>query len=139
MLSPRQQTLIDDLTLIEDPQERLTVVVDRARRHSPLDAAEKTDATRVAGCQSAVWLLVRTTDGRLAIHADSDSPLVRGLVVLLAEFFSGEPAASAARAIDVDPVRLCGLEPLVSSTRQRGLAAVRQAIAQRASPGASSP
>lgn len=132
MLSARQRAFVEDLQLIEDPQERLTVAVDRARRRPPLDVAEKTDAARIEGCQSAVWLRVTIADGRLTIAADSDSPLVRGLVVLVADFFSGEPAGAAASILELDPVRLCGLESLVSSTRQRGLAAVRRAIVQRA-------
>jgi sulfur transfer protein SufE len=136
MLSDRQRTLVEDLHVIEDAQERLTVVVDRARRRPPLSAAERTDAARVEGCQSAVWLHVTATNGLLDIRADSDSPLVRGLVWLLADFFSGEPVASAAFSETTDPIALAGLEALVSSTRHRGLAAVRQAIARRApAPG----
>lgn len=126
-LTEKQQQLADELALIDDPQERLAVVVDRARRRPPLPAAERTDERRVRGCVSVVHLVGEVRDGRCEFRCDADSPLVRGLVVLLCDFFSGATPAEVA-ASDAEPLALLGLVKNLSPTRQNGLAAARAAI-----------
>jgi cysteine desulfuration protein SufE len=126
-LDTRLQALIDDFAPIDDLQERLSLVVDRARRHPPLPAETRVDAHRVLGCISAVWLTAELRDGRLHFHADADSPLVRGLVVFLADFFNDRPPAEIA-ASETDPLAALDLLKNLSPTRRNGLTAVRQRI-----------
>ena len=124
-LSPRQQDLIDGLQFIEDAQERLTAVVERARSAPPLDESLRTEAHRVHGCQSRVWI-VGSASPPSSFRGDSDSPLVRALVLLTCDFFSDpDPAALASLRADADPVALLGLDSHISGTRRVGLAAVR--------------
>jgi cysteine desulfuration protein SufE len=100
ILAAKLSALADDFTPIDDLQERLTLLVDRARRAPPLPAAARTETHRVLGCISAVWLTAELRpDGLLTFHADADSPLVRGLVVGLAEFFSGATPAETAVSV----------------------------------------
>ncbi len=59
--------------------------------------------------------------------APADSPVVRGLLALLCEFFSGlSPAEIAASA--VDPLAAVGVIQHLSPTRRHGLASARAAI-----------
>ena len=126
-LAAKQQSLLEGLALIDDPQERLAAVVDRARRVPPLPAAQRTDAHRVPGCVSAVWLVPELREGRCHFRSDADSPLVRGLVLLLCDYFDGGTPAEIA-ATDVDLLDALGLAGNLSPTRRNGLAAVRAAI-----------
>lgn len=126
-MTDRQRQLIDDLNLIEDPQERLTIVVDRARRHPPLPEHQRIDAHRVPGCVSQVWLVGELRDGVCHFHCDADGPLVKGLVALVCEFFSATAPADILTD-DTDPLAELGLLRNLSLTRQNGLAAVRAAI-----------
>ncbi len=126
-LSAQQQQLIDDYGLIENPQERLSAVVDQARRIPPLPATDRTDENRVRGCISQVWLVGELRDGRCHFRTDADGPLVRGLVTLVCEFFNGASPAEIL-ANDADPLALLDLTRNLSPTRQNGLAAVRAAI-----------
>jgi cysteine desulfuration protein SufE len=126
-LSPRQQDLIDGLQFIEDAQERLTAVVERARSAPPLDERFRTDDFRVHGCQSRVWV-TRSELAPTVFRGDSDSPLVRALVLLTCDFFSDpDPAALASLRADADPVALLGLDSHISGTRRAGLAAAASA------------
>ena len=84
----RQQQLLDDFAIIEDAQERLGAVIDRAKRLPPLPAADRTEQNRVTGCVSQVWVLGERRDGRCYFRCDADGPLVKGLVAFLCEFFS---------------------------------------------------
>ncbi|MEO6874234.1 MAG: SufE family protein [Opitutaceae bacterium] len=126
-----QQQLIEDLAIIEDSQERLGVVVDRARRLPPLPAADRTEAHRVAGCISQVWVIGELRDGRCFFRGDADGPLVKGLVAFLCEAFSGAIPAEIVVST-VDPLEALGLVRNLSPTRVNGLAAVRARIRELA-------
>lgn len=126
-LVEKQQQLVTDYTLIEDAQERLAAIVDRARNIPPLPDAERTEANRVKGCVSLAWLVAETRDGRCHFRSDADSPLVRGLLKLLCDFYSGAPPAEVAAT---EPVLLeeLGLARNLSPTRLNGLRSVRAKI-----------
>jgi len=127
-------SLINDLLLIEDPQERLGAVLDRARRRPALGNTDRNERNRVQGCQSQVWIKGTSTTKSIQFAGDSDSPLVRGLVVLLCDYFSGEIADSRARLESgIDPLESLGLSQNLSSTRRLGLQAVRIRLKQLAS------
>lgn len=127
-LTEKLQRLADDFAVLPDHQERLAAVVDRTKRVAPLPAADRTAAHRVAGCVSVVWLVGELRPGGICrFRSDAESPLVRGLVAFVADFFSDAPAAEIA-ACDLDPLEALGLARHLSPTRQNGLAAVRAAI-----------
>jgi cysteine desulfuration protein SufE len=119
--------LAADLEAFEDPQERLAFVVDRVRRVPPLPAAERIDAHRVPGCVSVVWLTGREEAGRWIFRADADSPVVRGLLLLLCEVYSGAATAAIA-ACRRDPLAELGLLRDLSPTRRNGLTSARERI-----------
>lgn len=126
-LAEKQQQMIDDLLLIEDPQERLAAVVDRARSRPALAEADRIDANRVRGCISLAWVIGEIEAGRCRFRCDADSPLVRGLVVLLCDLYSG---ASPTEVAAIEPALLerLGLAQNLSPTRLNGLRSVRARI-----------
>jgi len=126
-LVEKQQQLIEDFSYFEDPHERLAAVIDRAKKRPPLDAAGRVETNRVYGCISVVWLTGSIRDGGCHFRSDADSPLVRGLVALVADFFSGVPPAEIATS-EIDPLSDLRLIENLSPTRRNGLAAVRAAI-----------
>jgi len=119
--------LAADLGAFEDPQERLAFVVDRVRRVPPLPATERIDAHRVPGCISVVWLTGCEEGGRWTFRADADSPVVRGLLLLLCEVYSGAETA-AITACTRDPLAELGLLRDLSPTRRNGLASALSRI-----------
>jgi cysteine desulfuration protein SufE len=122
-----RHSLIEDHLLIENPQERLAAIVDRSRRRPPLPADERTDAHRVPGCISQVWLVSELREGRCHFRCDADGPLVKGLVAFLCDYFSAATPAELL-ADDTDPLAALDLLQNLSPTRQTGLAAVRATI-----------
>lgn len=119
--------MIDDLLLIEDPQERLAAVVDRARARPALAADERSEANRVKGCISAAWVAADWRDGRCHFRGDADSPLVRGLLALLCDLYSGATPAEAA-VTEPELLDRTGLTRSLSPTRLNGLRSVRARI-----------
>jgi cysteine desulfuration protein SufE len=126
-LADKQQQMIGELAIIDDPQERLSLVVDRARKRPPLPEGERTEAHRVKGCISQAWLVAERRDGRCYFRCDADSPLVRGLVVLLCDLYSDAPPAEIL-AVEPQLIEELGLARNLSPTRLNGLRSVRAAI-----------
>ena len=127
ILAKKQQQLCNDLLAIEDIHERLGAVVSRARGGATLTPDERNEASRVRGCVSAVWLVGEMRDGRCYFRSDADGPLVRGLVGLLTDFFSGATPAEIVTS-QSDPLGALELTANLSPTRRNGLASTRAAI-----------
>ena len=126
-LAEKLQQLSDDLAIIDDPQERLGAVVDRAKRRPPLAESERTEEHRVRGCISLVHLVGEVREGACHFRCDGDSPLVRGLVTLLCDFYSGATPADIVTS-DADPLETLGLARNLSPTRRNGLSSARATI-----------
>lgn len=119
--------MLEDLLLIEDAQERLALVVDRARSRLAPDRHEHTEENRVRGCVSTVWLACAVQDGRCSFRSDAESPLVRGIVALLCELYDG---GTPAEVVATEPalIEQLGLTRTLSPTRLNGLRSVRARI-----------
>jgi len=126
-LPEKQKQLVEDFLIIPDAQERLTAIVDQARQSPPLDTAERTESNRVQGCISLAWVTGEIRDGRCFFRSDADSPLVRGLLKLLCDFYSDAPPDEVATT---EPTLLedLGLARNLSPTRLNGLRSVRAKI-----------
>jgi cysteine desulfuration protein SufE len=127
--SDRQAAIRATLSLIDDPQERLTVATTWKTGMSPLKADERTESHLVRGCLSRVWLASEMESGQCRFRVDADSPLVRGLVTLLCGIYDG---ATPAEVLAEEPIVMeeLGILRNLSPTRQNGLAAVRRALVE---------
>ncbi len=85
--------IIADFEFIDDWEERYRYIIELGRALEPLPEADHTDAHKVRGCASQVWLVTRsaTVDGQsvLTFVGDSDAHIVRGLVAIVIAIFSG--------------------------------------------------
>jgi cysteine desulfuration protein SufE len=123
----KEQQMTARFLPIEDVQERLAVVVDRARRLPPLTEEERCDENRVQGCSSRVWIAASLEEQKCRFRIDADSTLVKGLAALICEIYDGATPAEAASA---EPTILESLHLLdhLSPTRRHGLEQVRRVI-----------
>ena len=120
----RVSDLVDTFDAAGDAMERYEVLIDLGRELPPLPEAYRTDAFRVRGCQSQVWIAPEyRDDGTLALHGDSDALVTRGLVAVLVGTLSGLPAADIAGA-DLGFLDRIGVAEHLSPTRKNGLAAM---------------
>lgn len=126
---------------LADQQERMALAADWGRRLKPLSPAERVDAYRVRACISPVWLVGELVSGQCFFRAEAESPVVKGLLGLLCEFYSGVNPQEIAEAKE-NPLEALGLLRDLSPTRRNGLAGARaviQAFARsHAEPGAPS-
>jgi cysteine desulfurase/selenocysteine lyase len=101
----------------------------------PMPANLKTEANFVAGCQSQVHMAARLRPGSddiIEFLADSDADIVRGLIALLQQLFSGQRAADILAFDATAFFGQLGLDQHLSLTRRNGLAAMVQRLRQLA-------
>src|SRR5271167_3920441 len=82
--------LEEEFEVLGDWEERYRYVIDLGRDLAPLTDAEHSDANKVRGCASQVWLVTAAgEDGHLLFRGDSDAHIVRGLIATLMRLYSG--------------------------------------------------
>ena len=127
------EQIIDDFSVLDDWDERYRYIIELGRRMSPLPAQLKTDATKVRGCASQVWLvskLEKGPNGRdvIVFEGESDAMIVRGLIAILLQLYSGKTAEEIL-AIDAKHVLgELGLDTHLSQQRSNGLFAMVERI-----------
>ena len=119
------QDIIDDFGVIDEWDERYRYIIELGRKMAPFDEALRTDAVKVRGCASQVWLVSRReqVNGRdvLTFVGDSDAHIVRGLIAILLQLYSGRTAAEIL-AVDARAVLGgLGLDTHLSQQRSNGL------------------
>lgn len=121
---------------LDDWDDRYRVLIDLGRALPPMDAALKTDATKVRGCASQVWLYPTRDeaagDGRLHFAADSDAAIVKGLVALVLLLVQDRAAADIDTAAIRTRLDALGLSKHLSSNRTQGLASMIARIGELA-------
>jgi cysteine desulfuration protein SufE len=122
-------SLIDDFALLDDWEDRYRYVIELGKALPALPDAEKTEATKVRGCASQVWLVSKPDPGRdpvIRFRGDSDAHIVRGLIAVLFTLYSGR-RASEILAIDAEgSLARLGLRQHLTSQRSNGLTAMVQ-------------
>lgn len=126
-----QAAIADEFALFGDWSERYQYLIDLGRKLPDLPAEWKTDAHRLHGCQSMVWIVAEGDADKLDFHAISDSAIVSGLIYLALRVYSGRPAAEIL-ATQPDYIASIGLAKHLSPTRSNGLAALLAFIRERA-------
>jgi cysteine desulfuration protein SufE len=130
---PDIDEILDNFSVLDDWDDRYRYLIELGRELPPLAPSAHTDANKVQGCASQVWL---TTDVRpngadgpvLSFHGDSDAHIVRGLIAVLFALFSGR---SAKKILSTDALALfeqMGLREHLTPQRSNGFRAMVERI-----------
>jgi cysteine desulfuration protein SufE len=119
--------LADDLSVLDDWEERYRYIIDLGHKLPPFPEAWADDAHRVPGCQSRVWMEATLREGRMYYAGVSDAAIVSGLIAMLLRVYSGRTPAEIAAT---DPVFLkqLGLLEALSTNRGNGIAAMARKV-----------
>ncbi len=121
-IAEEQERIVEEFALFEDPREKLEYLIELGKELPPLEEQLRTEANKVRGCQSQVWLVAEYdgSEGRLRFRADSDAIIVRGLIALLLRLYSDRPPAEIV-ATPPEVFERIGLGRLLTPGRQNGL------------------
>ena len=108
-----------------DWEERYRYVIELGRELTPLTDAERSEANKVRGCASQVWLVTEPQpDGTVRFRGDSDAHIVRGLVAILLRLYSGAAPADILAFDASAAFNQLGLSGALSTQRSNGLASM---------------
>ena len=114
--------LAAEFDLLGDWDERYRYVIDLGRTLAPLTEAERTDANKVRGCASQVWLVREPIEGeRLSFRGDSDAHIVRGLIAIVLRLYSGRSPEDILAFDAKAAFERLGLAGALSAQRSNGL------------------
>ena len=113
-------------------EQRARLLMQWGERLPPMSDADKTEANRVHGCESQMWLVGALHDGHWQFNAASDARLIRGLVALLLTRVNGLSSAELQRVDLPGWFEQLGLSRQLSPSRSNGLNAVLQRMRELA-------
>lgn len=126
------QQIRDDFEFLDDWEDRYRYVIELGRALPELDSKLRTDANKVQGCVSQVWLVSDLRNGNagdprartMHFQGASDAAIVQGLIAILFSLYQ-EKSADEILAIDATS-ELAGLGMAEHLTPQRsnGLASM---------------
>jgi cysteine desulfuration protein SufE len=122
---PDIDEIVGNFTVLDDWDDRYRYLIELGRELAPLSEAARSDANKVQGCASQVWLdtTVRPNGAGgpvLNFAGDSDAHIVRGLIAILFAIYSGK---SAREILSVDAIKLfegMGLREHLTPQRSNG-------------------
>lgn len=128
MAGERFEEIAEDFQLFDDWEDRYRYVIELGRELPPLPEERRTQATKVEGCASQVWLVpeVRSSpEGtELYFQGDSDAMIVRGLIAILIMLISGR-RLDEIRQMDIrGQLGRLQLDEALSAQRSNGLRAM---------------
>ncbi|MDX2201512.1 MAG: SufE family protein [Hyphomicrobiaceae bacterium] len=126
------ENIRSDFALLDDWEDRYRYVIELGKALPPLAEALHTEANKVRGCASQVWLatqLVETDRGRaLALQGDSDAHIVRGLIAILFALYQGRTPREALTVDAQAEFARLGLKEHLTPQRSNGFAAMVERI-----------
>ena len=132
---PTVEELVEEFNELEDWDERYDLIIDFGRELPALSPDEQVEDNIVKGCMSTVWLVTDIVDdGKkiIKIKADSDSIIVKGLIVILIAHYSGKSAAEILSSDAIELFEQLGLNQHLSPQRRNGLYSMVKRLKQLA-------
>jgi cysteine desulfuration protein SufE len=117
--------IIENFDLLEEWDDRYRYLIELGRTLPPLPEDARSDANKVQGCASQVWLSTKIkpnggTGPVLAFDGDSDAHIVRGLIAILFALYSGKDAKDILATDAVALFEKLGLRDHLTPQRSNG-------------------
>ena len=125
-----------DFALLDDWEDRYRYVIELGRALPPVPDDLKTEANKVRGCASQVWLATRRVGGSgspaagdtLEMQGMSDAHIVQGLIALLFSIYDGKTLQEIVKTDAEGLFASLGLKEHLTPQRSNGLAAMVKRI-----------
>jgi cysteine desulfuration protein SufE len=125
--------IIENFSLLDEWDDRYRYVIELGRTLAPLNERDRSEANKVQGCASQVWLATGVrpdgADGPL-LHftGDSDAHIVRGLIAILFALFSGRHAREILSTDAIGVFEQLGLREHLTPQRSNGFRSMVERI-----------
>lgn len=119
-IAQREAEIVEDFAIFDEWLDKYEHIIELGKTLPGIDPEFRTDAYKVKGCQSQVWLQPGIENGVVVFKADSDAAITKGLVSLMVRVLSGAPAQEIVEA-PLSFLEQIGLREHLSPTRSNGL------------------
>ena len=125
--------IIENFALLDDWDDRYRYVIELGRMLAPLPDSVRTEANKVQGCASQVWLSTSIKPNGasgpvLTFAGDSDAHIVRGLIAVLFALYSGKGAKEILSTDAVALFEKLGLRDHLTPQRSNGFRSMVERI-----------
>ena len=119
-IQQRVESIIAEFNNQGDWEIRYKHIIGLGKQLPEMAEVNKTEANKVKGCQSQVWLFAELKDGKIVFTADSDASIVKGIIALLLRVYS-ESTPGDILMTKPDFLDDIGLKQHLSMSRANGL------------------
>jgi cysteine desulfuration protein SufE len=120
--------LIARFESLYDWEERYSYLIQMGRKLPVFPEESRTEANKVIGCISQVWVVSDFVDGRIQLQADSDAFIVKGLIAMLVALLNNKTSEEVL-LVDIESIfSEIGLDEHLSPNRRNGFVAMVQRI-----------
>jgi cysteine desulfuration protein SufE len=125
--------IVENFELMEEWDDRYRYLIELGRTLPPLGETSRTDANKVQGCASQVWLATSIGPNGaagpvLSFAGDSDAHIVRGLIAVLFALYSGKAAKEILSTDAVALFERLGLRDHLTPQRSNGFRSMVERI-----------
>jgi cysteine desulfuration protein SufE len=125
--------ITENFSLLDDWDDRYRYVIELGRALAPLPETARTDANKVQGCASQVWLATEIAPAGeagpvLRFVGDSDAHIVRGLIAILLVLYSGRAARDVLATDALALFERLGLREHLTPQRSNGFRSMVERI-----------
>ena len=123
------EEITDNFELLDEWDDRYRYIIELGRALPELPDQARTEANKVRGCASQVWLKTDIQPNGAAgpvlqFQGDSDAHIVRGLIAILFALYSGKPAQQILSTNAESVFETLGLREHLTPQRSNGVRAM---------------
>ncbi|MDA8792636.1 SufE family protein [Bacteriovoracaceae bacterium] len=126
-IESKANDIINKFSQFDKWEDRYREIINIGKIAPNLTDDEKQEKFLVKGCQSQVWLLPHFENGKIFFTADSDSFLVKGIIIILVQVYSNSTLDEVLNYKD-DFLSKIGISEHLSMNRTNGLASMLKQI-----------
>lgn len=115
-----EKEIVEEFSLFDSWDDKYEYIIDLGKKLAPLEDQYKIDEYKVKGCQSTVWLIADSLDGKVFYKAESDAVIVKGLISMLIRVLSGQTQDAIIEA-KLNFIQQIGMTTHLAQTRSNGL------------------
>ena len=130
-LPPKLAKIVDRFQRRTDPKQKYKQLLWYAQKLPVMPEVGKTEANKVKGCVSQVYVTANLKDGKVQYQGDADAQLVKGLLAFLIEGLNELSPAEIAR-VQPDFIEDTGLKVSLTPSRANGFYNIFKMMQQKA-------
>ena len=119
-----QEEIVSEFEILGDDKETtIFYIMELGGNLETFPEEERKEENIIKGCQSKVWLIADTIDGKVHYQADSNTDITKGLISLLIRVLNDRSPEEILKA-DLNFIERIGMGSIIGSQRSNGLASM---------------